>query len=154
MHTLLAVSLLVIATPALGSQISYKVQKGSELERELAYSLQVVDKHESYRALGIVRSGPAPEFVISYTAPATGKLIEFFGFQLVVIGSSGLVISAPLGVTRMPGTGEVRVEFTIEKALLSQATLHIRCGSPVRETTYEVQLHQYSPLEPQATAPN
>jgi hypothetical protein len=140
--------LLASGQPALASQIRIEVGRSSGLERELGYSLSVLDKNDASRAEGVGKASainvPAPEYMVRFRAAIAGRLTDLFGMGLALADADGILVEAPLEI-KLPFDREnhVTVEFLIRKSLIGRATLTLRCGSPLSERSYGIRLKDY-----------
>ena len=70
--------LLVFRCAALGKGIDRRVERGSELEKELGYTLSGQDKHGEWRSQGMDKlfpiEGLAAEYMLKFHATAADKL--------------------------------------------------------------------------------
>ncbi len=138
--------LLAAGCAARGSEMRYQVERGSDLERELGYTLSVQDKHDEWRSDGgdgvFLIEGPAPEYVVKFHATALGKLKDLFELYLALSDANGTLVQAPLAIrSRWNRESEVDVRFLIKKDLIKEAVLTIRCGgSPNGEADYAIRL--------------
>jgi hypothetical protein len=151
MKTTAVVSLiLILAFSAWANEIHHKVERSSDLERELAFRLSIQDKHDVWRADGLDKvfpiKGPAPEHIVRFDATMTGKLKSVFGLTLTLTGADGIVVQVPLALrTKWHKENEVSVKFLISKDMISRAGLTIRCGLPNLEESYSIRLVDYAP---------
>ena len=93
-HPLALISIALLPAVVSASMALHEVRRGSDLERELDYELQVRDKHQAWRDQGLEKvfpiKGEASEFQINFKAKKAGKLKELFGVFAVLCGK-GLI---------------------------------------------------------------
>lgn len=133
------------------SNIKYTVEPDSKIERELDYQLTVIDKFDSWRKYDKnIAKGPSSEYSVKFRASATGRLKDIFSLSLTVVNKGGLVVQAPLRMrSKYKLNDDIIVEFFINKSLIGDSILILRCGSPLQETSYSVNLGRYvSPKAP------
>ena len=146
--------LLLAAFAARGSDVyRYEVKRGSELEKELGYTLSVQDQNDEKRSEGmdavIPIEGPAPDYFVKFRATVTGKLKDLFELDLGLNDAKGTLLRAPLAIrSRSNKENEVDVRFPIKKDLINQAVLAIRCAPRMSvhpEAIYSIRLGDYTP---------
>ena len=146
-HPLLYCGLRITAW---SNEIRHHVKRSSDLERELALKISVMDKHDAWRADGLDKifpiNGEAPEYLVRFETASTGKLKDLFGLGLSLSDEHGVLVAAPLEIrSKWDQPNTVRVEFLIKKVFLERAMLKIRCGTGASETSYTVALNDYAP---------
>jgi hypothetical protein len=138
--------LVLAGSAAGGTDISrYRVERGSQLEKELAYEVSVQDKHDEWQSDsrdGIGIEGPAPEYVVKFHATAAGKLKDLFEVDLALTDANGTLLQVPLAIrSRYNKENQVDVRFLVKKDVINRAVLTIRCGgSPQGEASYAIRL--------------
>lgn len=147
---LILVFIAFCESPAWANEIRHHVARSSDLERELALKIAVMDKHDAWHADGLDKvfaiKGEAPEYLVRFETTSTGKLKDLFGLGLSLSDEQGVFISVPLETrSKWDKPNTVRVEFLIKKTLLERAMLKIRCGDGRSETSYTVELKDYAP---------
>jgi hypothetical protein len=139
---------------ARGSDVyRYEVKRGSDLEKELGYTLSVQDQHNEERAEGmdavIPIEGPAPDYSVKFRATVAGKLTNLFRLELTLTDVNGTLLRVPLAIrSRSNKENEIDVRFPIKKDLINQAELAIRCAPRMSmhpEATYFIRLGNYAP---------
>ena len=135
---------------AWANEIRHHVERSSDLERELALKISVMDKNDAWRADGLDKvfpiKGEAPEYLVRFSTTSTGKLQDLFGLGLSLSDEHGVLVSVPLEIrSKWEQPNTVRVEFLIKKLFLERAILKIRCGTGNAETSYTVALKDYAP---------
>jgi hypothetical protein len=135
----------------------YYVKRGSDLEKELGYTLSVQDANDENRSEGmdavIPIEGPASEYSVKFRATVGGKLKNLIGLDLTLDDTNGKLVRVPLAIrTVWNKENEIDVRFPIKKELINQAVLTIKCGSwiksmlaPHPETMYAIRLGDYAP---------
>src|SRR2546421_11033097 len=121
---------IILGFSAHGSEMRSRVERNSDLERELAYKLSVQDKHGDWRSQGFDKlfpvDGAAREYVAKFHATAAGKLKDLFGLTLTIAGGDGIVVQRPLAIrSKWSKEDEIDVQFLIKKELISDAVLKI-----------------------------
>ncbi len=86
--------ILVARCIALGSDVyRYEVKPGSDLEKELRYTLSVQDKNDEDRSLGmdavVPIEGRAPDYSVRFRSTAAGKLKDLFELDLTLNDAKG-----------------------------------------------------------------
>jgi hypothetical protein len=146
--------LIVFACPAGGSSVyRYDVKRGSELEKELGYTLSVQDEHDEQRSQGmdavVPIEGPAPDYWVKFRTTAAGKLKDVFELDLTLNDAKGTMLRVPLAIrSRWNKENEIDVRFPIKKELINQAALILCCVSPKAihpEAMYLIRLGDYTP---------
>jgi hypothetical protein len=150
MRVLTFFAIVACGLPASASQIRYRVERSSHLERELAYDLSVLDKHDAWRADSLERvfpiNGPAPEYMVRFRVATTGKLKDLFGLTLTLEDDHGILVQVPLETRwKFSQDNVVRVEFLVRKTVIDRSVLTLRCGSPLSEQSYTISLKDYVP---------
>jgi hypothetical protein len=85
--TLITLAFIAICgSPVGANEIRHQVKRSSDLERELALKISVMDKHDSWRADGLDKvfaiDGESPEYLVRFETTPTGKLKDLFGLGL------------------------------------------------------------------------
>ncbi|HJW38470.1 MAG TPA: hypothetical protein VJ420_07640 [Candidatus Udaeobacter sp.] len=151
--------LVAFGCPAPGSDVyRYDVKRGSELEKELGYTLSVQDEHDEQRSQGmdavIPIEGPAPDYWVKFRTTAASKLNDLFELDLSLNDAKGTLLRVPLAIrSRGNKENEIDVRFPIKKELINQAVLILRCAPPTRihpEATYSIRLGDYAPANANA----
>jgi hypothetical protein len=146
--------LVAVGCSLLGSDVyRYDVKRGSELEKELGYTLSVRDEHDEERSLGmdvaVPIEGAAPDYSIKFRTTAVGKLKDVFELDLSLNDATGTLLRVPLAIrSRMNKENEIDVRFPIKKELINQAVLMLRCAPPTTihpEAMYSIRLGDYAP---------
>jgi hypothetical protein len=146
--------ILVAAFAAQGSDVyRHEVKRGSDLEKELGYTLSVQDQHDEERSGGmdavIPIEGPAPDYWVKFHATVAGKLTNLFELDLTLNDAKGTLLRVPLAIrSRWSKENEIDVRFPIKKDLINQAELAIRCATRMSvhpEATYFIRLGDYAP---------
>ena len=146
--------LVAFRCPVSGSDVyRYDVKRGSELEKELGYTLSVQDEHDAARSLGmdtvVPIEGAAPDYLIKFHATAAGGLKDIFELDLTLNDAKGTLLHVPLAIrSRWNKENEIDVRFPIKKELINQAVLDLRCAPPTKihpETAYSICLGDYAP---------
>ena len=86
--------LLLAAFAARGSDVyRYEVKRGSELEKELGYTLSVQDQNDEKRSEGmdavIPIEGPAPDYFVKFRATVAGMPNDLFELDLTLNDANG-----------------------------------------------------------------
>jgi len=136
MRIAIVLSFLVVGCAAQGSTVyRHEVDRGSDLEKELGYTLSI--------------QGPASEYVVKFHATAAGKLKELFELDLTVTDTNGMLVQLPLAIrSKSNKEDEFAAQFLVKKELISQAVLALRCApwmSMHPETSYAIRLGDYAP---------
>ena len=123
--------LLVFRCAALGKGIDRRVERGSELEKELGYTLSGQDKHGEWRSQGMDKlfpiEGLAAEYMLKFHATAADKLKDLSGVILTVKRADGIVVLAPLAIrSKCNKENEVGVQFLLRKDMIDDAVLALR----------------------------
>jgi hypothetical protein len=124
--------LLVAGFAARGKGTDRRVERGSQLEKELGYKLSVHDKHDEWRSEGtdevFLVEGPAPEYLVKFHGTATGKLNDLSSLILTVKRADGILVQVPLAIRSIWNKeNEVDVQFLIKKDIINDAILSLRC---------------------------
>lgn len=143
-----AVIISLLPSLVLASMVVHEVKRNSDLERDLAYTILVRDKHQAWRDQGLEKvfpiEGDAEEYQITLKARKAGKLQDMFGLTLTIGKKDAIVVQVPLAEkTKWHNENEISVEFLLGKEWIDQAQLSIRCGQPHIETLYTIQLADY-----------
>jgi hypothetical protein len=117
-----------------GTVFRHEVDRGSELEKDLACTISV-------------QEAPAPEFIVKFNATEAGRLKDLFELGLTLNDGSGMLLQVPLSIKSQPNKeNEIAVQFSMKKSLIKQAVLSIRCGSGLHaEDSYAIRLKEYAP---------
>ena len=154
------VFLLALGCGAQGSDVyRHQVERGSELEKELAYNVSVQDEHDEKRAEGmdavVPLEGPAPHYWVKFRAPIAGKLSDLFEVVLTLNDAKGMLFRLPLAIRPVwTKESQIDVRFPIRKDLINQAELTVRCVPRMRmhpDVTYSIRLGDYAPGNPNAS---
>ena len=152
--------LLLAGSAAGGTDISrYRVERGSQLEKELGYEVSVQDKHDEWQSDsrdGIGIEDPAPEYVVKFHATAAGKLKDLFEVDLALTDANGTLLQVPLAIrSRYNKENQVDVRFLVKKDVINRAVLTIRCGgSPQGEASYAIRLGEVPVLNLSKKSPS
>jgi hypothetical protein len=137
----------------------YPVAHGSDLERELGYTLSVQDKNDDWRSDGgdetFLIEGLAPEYVVKLKGAVAGRLKDLFELDLAVNDANGKLLQLPVAIrTKWNKANEVWVRFLIKKELISEAVLSFRCDDPLHgESDYVIRLGDVPVLTLPAKSP-
>jgi hypothetical protein len=137
----------------------YPVAHGSDLERELGYTLSVQDKNDDWRSDGgdetFLIEGLAPEYVVKLQGAVAGRLKDLFELDLAVNDANGKLLQLPVAIrTKWNKANEVWVRFLIKKELISEAVLSFRCDDPLHgESDYVIRLGDVPVLTLPAKSP-
>jgi hypothetical protein len=131
----------------------YDVKRGTDLEKELGYTLSVQDANDESRSQGMDAvlpiEGSSPDYSIRFHAAAGGKLKDLFELHLSLNDAKSTLLGVPLGIrSRWNKENEIDVRFSIKKELINQALLMLRCALPRKihpETAYLIHLVDYAP---------
>ena len=142
--------LLILGFSVWANEIRHRVERSSDVERELGYKLSIQDKHDAWRAEGLDKvfpiKGPGPEYMVRFHATTTGKLKDLFGLTLTLTGADGMLVQVPLAVrSKWEKDNEVSVQFLIKKDMINRAELTVRCGLPNLEESYVIRLSDHVP---------
>jgi len=136
----------------------YDVKRGTDLEKELGYTLSVQDANDESRSQGMDAvlpiEGPAPDYSIKFRAAAGAKLKDLFELDLSLNDAKSTLLRVPLAIrSRWNRENEIDIRFSIKKELINQALLILRCAPPTRihpETSYLIHLGDYAPANANA----
>ena len=143
--------LLVFRCAALGKGIDRRVERGSELEKELGYTLSGQDKHGEWRSQGMDKlfpiEGLAAEYMLKFHATAADKLKDLSGVILTVKRADGIVVLAPLAIrSKCNKENEVGVQFLLKKDMIDDAVSALRCEARSEAgRSYVIRPRDYAP---------
>jgi len=142
------VFILLLSTNAFGSSRKITVEKSSEIERELNFSLTIVDKYIDWRDQGLDKvfsiEGLSDEFVVKFQAPIEGKLIDVFGVNLTIMKGNNFLVNVPVEMKSKFSTKEkIDLQFRVDKSRINDAFITLRCGNPLVEVMYKINLKDY-----------
>lgn len=145
-RSMMGILFLMMIPLCFGSGTIHKVTNHSELQKNLGLTVLIADKHRWARDQGVVvpMADVSDEYTVKFQAPFEGLLQEAFGLVLSIREDNALIVTVPVEM-RSPfsGVGSLSAEFRIKKSLLSGALLTIRCGSPLLENSYAIQLADF-----------
>jgi len=153
--------LLIVGCAVRGSDVYRReVDRGSDLEKELAYKLSVQDEHGEKQSESLDKAmpieGAAPKYTVKFHAPIADKVKDLFEVDLTLTDANGILVQVPLAIrSRLTKESEVDVQFLIKKDWINQTVLDIRCAPWMRvhsEAVYSIRLGDYAPgYEPTET---
>jgi hypothetical protein len=153
-------SLLALGCEARASDVyHYRVERGSELEKDLGYELSIQDQHDEQRSEGLDAvvpiEGSAPDYWVKFRATVAGKLKDLSALELTLNDANGMLLRVPLAIRPVWSTDDqVDVRFPIKKEWTSRAELAIRCVPRMKmhpDIFYLIRLEDYAPGNPNPT---